>query len=146
MNLISEAELQQHKKTMLSLLDAVGEAQLRDTGSEDATRALEAETSAPLDPPFATAFFRYEEIYQRRGARWELVDYYYEFQQRPGPGRRAHHSHDGPHQHCVDPRAPGVDHHYVGGVMTLFDAHREFLYWYGAEQPVSCTGLTPLFG
>ncbi len=144
---VSEADLQQRKKTILSLLDAYGEAQLRDTGRDDDERWLEAEMNAPLDDPFALAYFRYEEGYARRDSGWELIEYSYEFQQRPPPGRRAHHLHEpyGPHQHCVDPRLAAEDHHYRGGVMSIYDAHNEFLYWYGAAAPVTCADLIPLF-
>ena len=132
---------------MLSLLDRIGDAQLVDTGAEDSIRTLEAETYAPLDPPYAQAYFRYAEIYELRRSGWELTDYYYEFQLRPPPGRRAHHQHEpfGSHQHCVDPTVATEDDHFVGGLMSLFDAHRDLLYWYAGEHALNCDSLTPLF-
>ena len=50
---------------MLSL-DRIGDAHLVDTGAEDNIRTLEAETYAPLDPPYAQAYFRYAEPPQLR--------------------------------------------------------------------------------
>jgi hypothetical protein len=146
--LLTEHELHQHRATLTSLLDRVGEARLTDTGAEDDVRTLEAEANAPLDPPYQHAYFRYAEIYERRVSGWELIEYYYEFQLRPDPGRRAHHLHDplGPHQHCVSPTAAAEDDHFVGGLMSLFDAHRDLLYWYAQDEGLNCDGLTPLFG
>ena len=73
MTWLTERELHQHRTTLVSLLDRIGEARLTDSGTEDDVRTLEAETYAPLDPPYERAYFRYEEIYVRRDSAWELV-------------------------------------------------------------------------
>ena len=48
--------------------------------------------------------------------------------------------------HCVAPTPLSEDDHFVGGLMSLFDAHRDLLFWYAQEQGLTCDGLTPLFG
>jgi len=130
------------------MLDDIGETVLDDIGAETDVRAIRASARAPLSPPFEQALFEYYEIYERRSrSTWELVDYFYEFQQRPPPGRRAHHRHDphGVHAHCVDPRHAERDDHYRGVLVSVFEAHAEFLQWFARDGNVDCFGLFPLF-
>lgn len=132
---------------MVALLDRIGEARWEDIGSKDRTRVLSVATYAPLDPPYENALFEYTEIYERAGkAAWRRIEYLYEFQQRPPPGRRAHHLHPpfGHHAHCVDPRQPEPDDHYRDVDVDVFEAHAEFLRWYALGQPMDCFGLFPL--
>ncbi len=145
---LTEHAFNQRRDSLLSLLDRIGEARLDDVGALDPERVITISANAPLDEPFQTAFFQYQEIYARLpNGTWLLRDYYYEFQRRSPPGRRAHHRHEpyDYHQHCCDPRFPARDHHYVGGAIDVYDAHREFLQWYARNAPVDCAGLTPLF-
>jgi len=149
MSRLSDHALEQHLAAILALLDQYGEATLediRDQGVPDEERVVRATVNAPLDPPHQLALFEYTEIYRRLPDRtWELTYYSYEFQQRPGPGRRAHHWHDDRHHaHCVDPRHPERDHHYRGVPVSVYEAHSDFAPWYGSARPIDCTGLFPL--
>src|SRR5439155_24407052 len=118
---------------MYGMLDDIGEASLEDVGDGDDARVIIASANVPLDAPYQQALFEYSEIYERtpRGL-WELTDYFYEFQQRPGKGRRAYHDH-APHRqhaHCLDPRHPERAHHYRGVRGSVGEAQSELLHWY----------------
>ena len=145
---LTKQAFDQHVQAMYGMLDDIGEASLEDVGENDDVRVIIASANVPLDAPFQQAFFEYSEVYERtpRGL-WELTDYFYEFHQRPGKGRRAYHDH-APHRHhahCLDPRHLERDHHYRGVPVTVFEAHSEFLQWYARGEDMNCFGLFPLF-
>lgn len=143
---LSEQTLHNRTTTLLALLDRVGEAELTDTGPDEDERVVTAAVSAPLEPPFRVARFEYVEVYERRArSRWRVAGYTYEFQQQPGPGRRAFHRHDpwGHHFHCLDPRQPDRDDHFRGYEVDVFEAHQEFLRLYASGE-IECSGLHPL--
>lgn len=149
MSSLTDHALEQHATALLALLDHFGDATLEDTsdaGLPDEERVLEARVQAPLEAPHQAALFAYTEIYRRRSdRRWKLTYYTYEFQQRPGPGRRAHHWHDGHyHAHCLDPRHLTRDHHYRGVPVSAYEAHSDLARWYGSGRPIDCAGLFPL--
>lgn len=144
--MLSAAQIEQRKTTLIHLLKPLGDLRLTDAGRNRDRRGIVVEVNAPLDAPYTSHYFKYEEIYLKTGREWEFYAYYYEFQQRPPPGRRAHHWHDplDVHQHCVDPEQAYGDDHYEGNEVAVFDAHREFLYRYASEEPITCDDLTPL--
>lgn len=139
--------LGQRRASILAMLDRLGDAVLVEQGSKDDDRLFTFSVHAPHDAPFEIATFEYEEAYRRaRSGRWALRFYRYEFQQRPPPGRRAHHWHDPweHHAHCIDPREPRRHPHYRDVAVDVFEAHTEFLRWYASGEPMSCVGLFPL--
>jgi hypothetical protein len=147
-SVLTEQAFGQHVQAVYGMLDDVGEASLEDVGENDDVRVIIASANVPLDAPYQQAFFEYSEVYERtpRGL-WELTDYFYEFHQRPGDGRRAYHDHAPRrhHAHCLDPRHPERDHHYRGVPVSVFEAHSEFLHWYARDEDMNCFGLFPLF-
>ncbi len=143
----SEHDLRQRAASTLALLDRLAEAEGMDTGSAGDKRVLTVRANVPHDAPFQYALFEYAEVYEQEApGAWRLTGYSYEYQQRPPPGRRAHHRHDpwGTHAHCIDPREPGRDDHFRDIELDVFEAHGEFLRLYARAEPVDCAGLFPL--
>lgn len=125
------------------MLDDLGEVDAIDVGRDDPPRVLTLTARVP-DPENELAVIEYREIFERSGREWFLHSYAYELQLRPGPGRRAFHSHDGIHHfHCVDPARPDRDHHFRGHGVDVFEAHRAFLDLL-AEGTITCEGLFPM--
>lgn len=146
-NNLSDHDLNQRKAAMLALMDRIADAQVRDSGALDDTRVIAATANVPSDPPFQLALFEYVERYEHVApGSWRLTEYYYEFQQRPPPGRRAHHRHEpwGAHAHCVDPHEPDRSDHFRDVELDVFEAHGEFLRFYARGEPIDCAGLFPL--
>ena len=145
--ILSEHDLHQRAASALALLDRLAEAEGTDTGSAGDKRVITVRANVPLDAPFQRAFFEYAESYERAAPdAWRLTGYSYEYQQRPPPGRRAHHRHDpwGTHAHCVDPRDADRENHFRDIELDVFEAHGEFLRLYARGEPVECAGLFPL--
>ena len=145
--ILSEHDLHQRAASALALLDRLAEAEATDTGTAGDKRVITVRANVPHDAPFQRAFFEYAETYERvASGSWRLTEYSYEFQQRPPPGRRAHHRHEpwDTHAHCVDPREPDRDDPFRDVELDVFEAHGEFLRLYARGEPVDCAGLFPL--
>jgi hypothetical protein len=142
---LSDHEIEQRRATMTSKLEALGDVTTSDTPGARGRRPIELNADAPGADMPRLASFRYREVFERSGERWQLIAYAYEYLDRVRGGRRAYHWHDDLiHAHCVDPEAGRTGGHYRAVPLDVFEAHDEFARIYLAGGTVRCDDLRPL--
>ena len=148
-----EGQLRDRRGRLADFLDAWGDLQVLDLGGDRDRRLLEFSLEAPGHDLPVEIRARYGEYYRRRGGRWLLAKYHYEYLDVAHGARLAYHLHDiGPrrlvaHAHCDDATtlATSEGKHQLRAVeLDLREAHMQFMRLYASNVPPDCAALLSL--
>ena len=149
----TEGQVRNRRERLADFLDAWGDLQVLDLGGDRDRRLLEFSLEAPGHDLPVEARARYREYFRRRGGRWHLAKYHYEYVDIARGARLAYHLHDiGPrrlvaHAHCDDASALSIDEgpHQLRAVeLDLREVHMQFMRLYASGVPPDCAAFLPL--
>lgn len=147
---LGQHRFEQHKTTILAILDHLGDVELVDSGRGRRDRRLGFAVTAPGHSLPEQAAFMYSEWYHRVARGWRLTRYQYDYIDVRRGGRFGYHWHAlrrrSPvyHAHCEEQLGAPASAHYRAYELSLLEAHEEFARLYAADAPVDCSGLRPL--
>jgi hypothetical protein len=149
----TEGQVRDRRGRLADFLDAWGDLQVLDLGGDRDRRLLEFSLEGPGHDLPVEIRARYGEHYRRRGGRWLLAKYHYEYLDIARGARLAYHLHDiGPrrlvaHAHCDDATtlATHEGKHQLRAVeLDLREVHMEFMRLYASDVPPDCASFLPL--
>jgi hypothetical protein len=149
----TERQVRDRRERMADFLDAWGDLHVLDLGGDRDRRLVEFSLEAPGHDLPVEIRTRYGECYRRRGGRWLLAKYHYEYLDFARGARLAYHLHDiGPrrlvaHAHCDDATTFSTDErkHQLRSVeLDLREAHLQFMRLWASDRPADCAAFLPL--
>ena len=150
---LREGQVRDRRDRLTDFLDAWGDLRVVDFGGDRDRRLLEFSLEAPGHDLPVEIRGRYGEYYRRRGKRWLLAKYHYEYLDIARGARLAYHLHDiglrrlVAHAHCDDATtlATNEGKHQLRAVeLDLREVHMEFMRLYASDVPPDCASFLPL--
>jgi len=149
----TEGQVRNRRERLADFLDAWGDLRVSDLGSDRDRRLLEFSLEVPGPDLPVEVRALYSEYYRRRGGRWRLAKYHYEYLDVSRATRLAYHLHDiGPrrlvaHAHCDDATTLSTEEgkHQLRAVeLDLREVHMQFMRLYASGVLPDCAAFLPL--